>query len=158
MNDVSDDRDAIDGAPAQAEGARDPREPARDEGGPRAAYPQTPVDAERPVPLRTVPESPDDPAQWDSASTEPAEQRGTDDVRSAQRGEERERRIEAASADDGVPQPAEASVDAESSYGTEVSQGAAQPGAGDPDDLDRREDLPDPAEHGGSTDPSEERR
>ena len=95
----------------------------------RPAYGAQPHETDRPVPLRHSDEAPDQPAQWNSATTEPSQPRGTDDVKDERVRAERESRVDLAAS------PAEHHADAargthgdaESAYATEREQGAAQP-------------------------------
>ena len=91
----------------------------------RPASGAEPSATERPVPVRHSDESPSDPAQWDSSTTEPSKPRGSDDVKDDRARAEREIRGDIAAASDDVTA---AGDEAESSYSTEREQGAAQPG------------------------------
>jgi hypothetical protein len=88
------------------------------------AYPQQPEEAERPIPLRRMPERTEDPADWDVAGRESIDRRKPDDVVA-----DRQRREAAARADD--DQRCDAALasgaERESGYSTEIEQGAAQP-------------------------------
>jgi hypothetical protein len=96
----------------------------------RAAYGAQPHKTDRPLPVRHSDEAPDHPSQWDSASTEPSQPRGTDDIKDERARVERESRVDLAA---GTDAPAGDDTDgthddAESAYASEREQGAAQPG------------------------------
>jgi len=96
----------------------------------RPAYGAQPHETERPMPLRHSDEAPDDPAQWNSAGTEPSQPRGTDDIKDERVRAERESRVDLAgsSAEPGDDGASGAHHHAESAYASEREQGAAQPG------------------------------
>jgi hypothetical protein len=89
---------------------------------------QPPLDAQRPVPLRTAPEGSSDPADWaeEGVDTERASRYTDDEVMNERRRLEHGDRAARASGD---PQSQQGSgTDEESAYSTENDQGAAQPG------------------------------
>ena len=88
------------------------------------AYPQQPEDAERPIPLRRMPERTQDPADWDVAGEESTRPRRPDDVVA-----DRQRLEAAARDDDGQRRDAAlaSGTEHESGYSTEIEQGAALP-------------------------------
>lgn len=88
------------------------------------AYPQQPEDAERPIPLRRMPERTEDPADWEAVGRESTDPREPDDVVADRH------RLEAAARDDDDQRRDAAlasGTEHESGYSTEIEQGAAPP-------------------------------
>lgn len=88
--------------------------------------PDQPEDAQRPMPLRAAPERTNDPGDWDVRTDETARPRSPEDP-----GEPLP--------DTGVDlrQHAPDGVEEQSSYSTDLSQGAVHPKGSDSDDADR---------------------
>jgi hypothetical protein len=87
------------------------------------AYPQQPADGERPVPLRRMPERTQDPNDWDVAGTESSQPRDADDVVDERRAQEESARESSDERDAALT----SGTEHESSYSSEIEQGAAQP-------------------------------
>jgi hypothetical protein len=97
---------------------------------PGPPYPEQPLDGERPVPLRGIPDRTQSPDDWDVDAPESTRTRPVDDV--AARREDDQASTRARTAEQG-DDDRDAATDAaqESAYSTEAEQGASQPGPRD---------------------------